>query len=116
MPDAKIRMDTAEQLRIVEQVELKASPATDEHLGSLVFDVEAVLRGVLDKLAAVRRHLQEQPEPDPAPQPGWMRRALEELADVRNWLGDPHDPRAVFCGPDTPYELALSALGRSGTM
>ena len=104
-----------DQLRIGDHAQPTPEPtfATDDHLASLLLDVEAVLRGVLAKIASVRRHLQGRyGQEDPEPDPNVMRRALEYLADPESWLGDPHDQRSSLFGHDTPFELAAQALGR----
>lgn len=107
----------SDQLRIGDRAESRASEpmfATDDGLAGLLIDVEAVLRGVLEKITAVRRHLQGRYGPvDVDPDPNSMRRALEYLSDVDAWLGDPHDQRSILFGDATPFELAAEALGRA---
>jgi hypothetical protein len=78
---------------------------SDHELAMLLLDLEAVYRGALAKLAAVRRFLQHD-QPDPEPDPNLMRLALEHLADPDNWV----DGR--LRGPHTPFEMAATALGR----
>lgn len=84
---------------------------SDHELAMLLLDLEAVYRGALAKLAAVRRFLQHD-QPDPEPDPNLMRMALEYLADPESWLGDPLDQQAVLLGHHTPFEMAATALGR----
>lgn len=86
---------------------------TDDNLAKFLLDVEAVLRGALAKVAAVRGHLQHRLG-EPSAEPGTperMRAALEYMADKDSWLGNPHDQTAVLFGHDTPYELARETLG-----
>lgn len=40
-----------------------------------------------------------------------LREALAYLADPESWGGDPLSHDAVLYGHDTPYELAVTALG-----
>lgn len=107
-------MEPAEQMRIGDHAQPATDPTfvTDDHLAALLVDVEAVLRGACSKIAAVRRHLQG-PAATPEPDTGRMRQALEYLADIDSWLGDPHDQRSVLFGDATPFELAAEALGRA---
>lgn len=39
-----------------------------------------------------------------------MERALRQLADPENWIGDPMTLDAEFTGHFTPFELACDAL------
>lgn len=102
----------ADQLRIGDQAQPTGEPtfATDDMLAKLVLDVENVLRGATAKLSGVRHSLDPRAPADPDPHR--MRRALEHLADPASWLGDPHDQQAVLLGHDTPFEMAVEALGR----
>lgn len=84
---------------------------SDHELAMLLIDLEAVYRGALAKLIAVRRFLQHG-DPDPEPDPNLMRLALEHLADPENWITDPHQAGAVLGGHHTPFEMAATALGR----